>query len=91
MHLGATELLHSVTPTVSGYIYSREKIWKLLQTPSPMHCLLCLQGLRIIDFVASRLQSLVSATVNGIQPRHCRRSEFIAKLGYGLDHNAIPV
>ena len=41
--------------------------------------------------IASRLLSLVSAAINGIQPRCCRRSEFIAKLGYGLDHSAIPV
>ena len=91
MHLGATELFHSVTPTGSGYIYPRAKNWKFLQTPSPAHSSLCLLGILIIDFVASRLQSLVSAAVNGIHPRRCHRSEFIAKLGYGLDHSAIPV
>ena len=62
-----------------------------LQTPSPAHSSLCHLGLRIVDFFASHLLSLVSAAVNGIQPRRCRRSEFIAKLGYGLDHSAIPV
>ena len=41
--------------------------------------------------VASRLLLLVSAAVNGFHPRRCRRSEFIAKLGYGLDHCAILV
>ena len=41
--------------------------------------------------VASRLLSLVSAAVNGFRPRRCRRSEFITKLGYGLDHCAILV
>ena len=88
MNLGATELFHSVTPTGLGYIYSRAKIWKFLQTPSPAHSSLCLQGLRIVLLVASRLLALVSAAVNGILPRHCRRSEFIAELGYELDHCA---
>ena len=31
LHLGATELFHSVTPTGSGYIYSRAKFWKFLR------------------------------------------------------------
>ena len=91
MHLGATELFNLVTPTVSGYIYSRAKNWKPSPNPLPAHSSLCLQGLRIVDFVASRLLSLVSAAVNGILPRRCRHSEFIAELGYEIDHSAIPV
>ena len=91
MHLGATESFHSVTPTVSGYIYTRAKFWKTFSTPSPAHSSLYLLGLRIVDFVASRLLSLVSAVVKGFYPRRCRCSEFIAELGYGLDHSAILV
>ena len=45
--------------------------------------------LRIVLLVASCLLSLVSATVNGNHPHHCRCSEFIAELGYELDHCAI--
>ena len=92
MHLGAAELFHSVTPTVSGYIFTRAKhLENFLQTSSPAHSSLCLLGLRIIDFVASRLLLLVSAAVNGFLLRRCRRSEFIAELGYELDHSAILV
>ena len=88
MHLGATELFHSVTPTGSGYIYSREKFGNFSETPSPAHSSLCLLGLQIVLLIASHLLSLVSAAVNGILPRRCK---FIAELGYGLDHSAIPV
>ena len=91
MNLGATELFHSVTLSGSGYLYSGEKFWKFPETPSPAHSSLCLLGLRIVLLIAIRLLSLVSAAVNGILPRRCRRSEFIAELGYGLDHSAIPV
>ena len=42
-------------------------------------------------WMSSGIMGLGIAAVNGIQPRRCRRSEFIAKLGYGLDHSAIPV
>mgnify|MGYP005822687347 CR=1 FL=1 len=41
--------------------------------------------LRIVLLVASDLPPLVSATVNGILPRRCRRSKFTAELGYELD------
>ena len=92
MHLGATESFHSATPTVSGYIFNTGKnLESFLQTYSPAHSSLCLLGLRIVDFVASHLLSLVSTTVNGFLLRHCRRSEFIAELGYELDHSAILV
>ena len=91
MHLGATELFHSVTPTGSGYIYSQAKIWKT--TPNPFARAYLALPPRSPDrlLVAGRLLSLVSAAVNGILPRRCRRSEFITELGYGLDHSAIPV
>ena len=92
MHLGATELFHSVTPTGSGYIYSRAKFWKFLRNPfARAIARSAIEGLRIVLLVASRLLSLVSTAVNGILPRRCRCSEFIAELGYGLDHSAIPV
>ena len=91
MHLGATELFHSVTLIGSGYIYSRAKIWKFLRNPSPVQqlALPSLSPDRLL--IASRLLSLVSAAVNGFHLRRCRRSEFIAKLGYGLDHSAMLV
>ena len=91
MNLCATELFHSVTPTGLGYIYPRVKFWKTFRPPRPRLACSASLGLRIILLVASRLLSLVSAAVNGILPRRCRCSEFIAELGYGLDHSAIPV
>ena len=92
MHLGATELFHSVTPTVMGYIYTyRQILENFLRNSSPAHSSLCLLGLRIVDFVASRLMSLVFAAVNGFLLHRCRRSEFTAELGYELDHSAILV
>ena len=79
------------TNGVGLYIHTGKNLESFLQTSSPAHSSLCLLGLRIIDFVASRLLSLVSATVNGFHLRRCRRSEFIAELGYELDHSAILV
>ena len=79
------------TDSVGLYILTCKNLENFLQTSLPAHSSLCLLGLRIVDFIASRLLSLVSAAVNGIQPRRCRHSEFIAKLGYGLDHSDIPV
>ena len=91
MHLGATELFHSVTPTGSAIYTHGQNFGNFSETSSPAHSSLCLQGLWIVLLVAIRLLSLVSVAVNGNQPRRCRRSEFIAELGYELDHCAIPI
>ena len=73
-------------------IYTHGQILEsLLQNSSLARSSLCLLGLRIVDFVASYLLLLVSAAINGFLLRRCRRSEFTAELGYGLDHSAIPV
>ena len=85
MNLGATELFHSVTPTGSGYIYRRVKIWKFLQNLPPARVLLCQLGSPDHPLVASDLSLLVSVAVNGNLHRHCRRSELIANLGYEFD------
>ena len=90
MHLGATELFHSVTLTGLGYIYPQAKIWKLFRNSSPVHSLLCLFGSPDHPLVASDLPPLVSAAVNGNLHRRCRRSKFIAELGYELDLCANP-
>ena len=42
-------------------------------------------GLRIVLLIASDLPPLVSATVNGILLRRCRRSKSITSLGYGFE------
>ena len=91
MNLGATELFHSVTPTGSGYIYSRAKFWKFLRNPSPAQQLALPSWFPDRLLVTSSLLSLVSAAVNGFRPRRCRRSKSTAKLGYGLDLCAIHV
>ena len=89
MHLGATELFHSVTPTGSGYIYPLAKVWKTFLTSSPALSLLCLPGLWIVLLFASRLQSLVFRRRQRDRLRRCRRSKSIAELGYGLDLCAV--
>ena len=89
MHLGATELFHSVTPTGSGYIYPQAKFWKFLRTVSLVLSPLCLLGLRIFLLAASCLPPLVSTAVNGSHLRRCHRSKSIAELGYGLGLCAI--
>ena len=86
MHLGATELFHSVTPTGSGYIYPRAKIWKFLRTLSPALSLLCLPG------SPDRPPRCQPPPVAGLRRRqrdrlrHCRRSKSIAELGYGFEN-----
>ena len=91
MHLGATEL-STRSHRQGRAIYTHgQNFGNFSETPSPAHSSLCLLGLRIVLLVASRLLSLISAAINGILPRRCRRSEFITELGYGLDHSAIPV
>ena len=79
------------TDSVWLYIHTGKNLENFLRTTSPAHSSLCLLGLRIVDFVASHLLLLVSAAVNGFHLRHSRRSEFIAELGYELDHCAIPI
>ena len=68
-----------------------QKFGNFLQTLSPVRSSLCLLGLWIVLLVSSRLLSLVSAAINEILPRRCRRSKFITELGYELDHCAIPI
>ena len=85
MNLGATELFHSVTPTGSGYIYTRAKIWKFLQTLHPRLSSSADSWSPDCPLVTSNLLSLVSAAVNWNLRRRCRCSEFIAKLGYELE------
>ena len=90
MHLGATELFHSVTPTGSCYIYSRVKFWKIFQNLRLRIACSAFSRLGIILLAASDLPSLVSAAVNGILPRRCRRSKFTAELGYELETLCYP-
>ena len=85
MHLGATELFHSVTPTGSGYIYPRAIFLEI----SPTCFARAQPALPPGSPIASCLTPLVSAAVNGNHPHRCRCSEFIAELGYELDHYAI--
>ena len=85
MNLGATELFHSVTPTGSGYIYPRVKFWKTFRTSLPALSLLCLPGSP--DRPPCR-QLPPAAGLRRRQRDHlrrCRRSKFIAELGYGLE------
>ena len=90
MHLGATELFHSVTPTGSGYIYPWVKFWKFLRTLSPALILLCLPG------SPDRPPRRQPPPVAGLRRRQrerlrrCHRSKSIAELGYGLDPCANP-
>ena len=85
MNLGATELFHSVTLAGSGYIYPRVKFWKTFRTSLPALSLLCLPGSP--DRPPRRQQPPVA----GLRRRQwdrlcrCRRSKFIAGLGYELD------
>ena len=91
MHLSATKLFHSVTPTGSGYIYIHgpkfENFSELFHLRSACSASL---GLRIILLVANCLPPLVFAAVNGNRLRRCRRSKSIAELGYGHDPCANP-
>ena len=90
MHLGATELFHLVTPTGSGYIYPRAKIWKKnSETLRPRTTCSASSALWIVLLVASDLPPLVSAAANGILLRRCCRSKSIATLGYGFELCAI--
>ena len=77
--------------SVGIYILTGKNLENFLQPSSPAHSSLCLLGLRIVDFVASHLLSLVSTVVNGFHLRRCRCSESTTKLGYGLNLCAIHV
>ena len=55
-----------------------------------MRVLLCLLGSPDRPLVASDLPPLVSAAVNENLHRRCRRSKFVAELGYELELCANP-
>ena len=70
---------------MSGYQYWRARFWKSLQNPIAHACpALPLEALDR-HLVTNDLPPLVSAVVNGIQRRRCRRSKLTAELGYEFD------